>query len=464
MPRLTSADVIAAGDYLQPGFDANKLTTAQIRAVLLHHGVTYPTNCSKPQLVQEFNSAVSQPSTRQHRSQTEPPTQPALSHPVQVGEESSGSGARSQTAYGHGFIVGPESTESPSRSGKPPHPPFLGERSGPISANVFQPSARGSSRPKASNQGIPMAVGTASGGPGRLEDSGWVNNNIFQSGSKRSPGPHRPAREKTSVSLPAPSGGRTVADNPRRDSGWINNSDQIGPIRSPGPSHTARRKTGTLLQAPCPPQTVTNDNRKNSGFNPSSLPHWPAGLPKNSNLTNEAPRTRVAQRSPDGSHAVNGSGGQSHIRGPNTALGPLNTTTDGSTAPHKPRADAIPLSNRMRTSWTSPPTRSSRRMSTLLVSIVIPLIIVPILGMLCIYMRESKRIGFCDSEDATNTASRSLGMRTSVIMGSSSRHTKSYRVSLAALWRTPPRRSFVQKASAFKAQVFKQYMPSHLDF
>lgn len=56
MSRVTkySADVIAAGEYLLPGFDPNRLTLPHLRSILLEHAIPYPSNATKPQLVQIF--------------------------------------------------------------------------------------------------------------------------------------------------------------------------------------------------------------------------------------------------------------------------------------------------------------------------------------------------------------------------------------------------------------------------
>ena len=57
MSRVASADIIASGAYLQSGFDATTLSAAQIRSILVEHGVAYPTNGTKPQLVQIFKES-----------------------------------------------------------------------------------------------------------------------------------------------------------------------------------------------------------------------------------------------------------------------------------------------------------------------------------------------------------------------------------------------------------------------
>lgn len=58
MSRLTAAQIIAQGDYLEPDFQATTLTISQLLGVLGYHNIIYPTPYSKAKLVQVFNDEV----------------------------------------------------------------------------------------------------------------------------------------------------------------------------------------------------------------------------------------------------------------------------------------------------------------------------------------------------------------------------------------------------------------------
>ena len=58
MPRLTAAEVVALGDYLEPEFDPSSLTISQLLGVMGHHGIPFPLPYSKPILVQLFVDKV----------------------------------------------------------------------------------------------------------------------------------------------------------------------------------------------------------------------------------------------------------------------------------------------------------------------------------------------------------------------------------------------------------------------
>jgi len=58
MSRMTAAQVIAIGDYLDPDFDPSTLTVPQLLGVFGYHNVTYPSQYTKPKLVQLFNEEI----------------------------------------------------------------------------------------------------------------------------------------------------------------------------------------------------------------------------------------------------------------------------------------------------------------------------------------------------------------------------------------------------------------------
>lgn len=58
MSRLTTAQVISLGQYLEPDFDPTSLTVSQLLGVLGYHNIKYPTPYSKPKLIQIFNDEI----------------------------------------------------------------------------------------------------------------------------------------------------------------------------------------------------------------------------------------------------------------------------------------------------------------------------------------------------------------------------------------------------------------------
>lgn len=58
MSRMTAAQVVQAGDYLQPDFEPSSLTVNQLLGVFGYHNIMYPTTYTKPKLLQLFNETI----------------------------------------------------------------------------------------------------------------------------------------------------------------------------------------------------------------------------------------------------------------------------------------------------------------------------------------------------------------------------------------------------------------------
>lgn len=58
MSRLTTAQVIAQGHYLDPDFNPASLTVSQLLGVFGYHNIQYPTPYNKPTLVKLFNDEI----------------------------------------------------------------------------------------------------------------------------------------------------------------------------------------------------------------------------------------------------------------------------------------------------------------------------------------------------------------------------------------------------------------------
>jgi hypothetical protein len=58
MSRLTSAQIIGQGHYLEPDFEPSSLTVSQLLGVLGYHNIVYPSPYSKPKLIALFNTEI----------------------------------------------------------------------------------------------------------------------------------------------------------------------------------------------------------------------------------------------------------------------------------------------------------------------------------------------------------------------------------------------------------------------
>lgn len=55
---LTSAQIIAQGEYLNSEFDPTVLTVSQLLGIFGFHNINYPSQYTKPKLVQLFNDEI----------------------------------------------------------------------------------------------------------------------------------------------------------------------------------------------------------------------------------------------------------------------------------------------------------------------------------------------------------------------------------------------------------------------
>lgn len=70
MSRMTPAQIIAIGEYLETDFDPSKLTVSQLLGVLSYHNIAYPTPYSKTKLVQLFNEELKPRSAKYKKERT----------------------------------------------------------------------------------------------------------------------------------------------------------------------------------------------------------------------------------------------------------------------------------------------------------------------------------------------------------------------------------------------------------
>ncbi|KAF5391287.1 hypothetical protein D9757_001923 [Collybiopsis confluens] len=198
MSRLTAAQIVALGEYLEPEFEPASLTISQLLGVLGYHNITYPTPYSKGKLVQVFNDEVKRRATKFKKERLKKehsiasddgikdgvtgeylgrPTAPRRSSrrlsraPREEEEEENDSPPRPDPPKRRRSSAQPR-LGGPSRKAQPP--PALAEESEPEEIEPFEP-ARKVGRKKKS-----VTAGIESRRVSLAEDSGWDETNIFQ--------------------------------------------------------------------------------------------------------------------------------------------------------------------------------------------------------------------------------------------------------------------------------------------
>ncbi|KDR81573.1 hypothetical protein GALMADRAFT_239602 [Galerina marginata CBS 339.88] len=226
MSRLSSAQVISLGEYLEPDFDPVTLTVSQLLGILGYHNIAYPTPYSKPKLVQVFNNEVKTRATKFKKERIKKENSIAS-------EEGITDGITGQPLAKKGKAVpltarrssrrlsqvpkdeeesSPTRPEPPkrrrssaqpalggtSKRAAPPTQATLIEESEPEEEEELPVKKVGRTK-KLTSAGQGRRVSHISGG----EDSGWEDNNIFQSGAESSsparPSPVRPRVSRTSA-------------------------------------------------------------------------------------------------------------------------------------------------------------------------------------------------------------------------------------------------------------------------
>ncbi|KAK7693594.1 hypothetical protein QCA50_003163 [Cerrena zonata] len=224
MSRLTAAQVISLGEYLEPTFDPASLTVAQLLGIFGFHNINYPSQYTKAKLIQLFNEEV-KPKGNKFKKQrlkrensiasddgiTDGVTGRPLNEAQPVRRSSRRlSRAPSQTPSED--LERPEppkrrrSTAEPALGGpsrrRPTKPsqPVLVEESEPEELPVRKVSRNKKSSADAGSQARRVSESR------HTEDSGWEDNNIFQSGAESSspakPSPVRPRTRRSSAMPP----------------------------------------------------------------------------------------------------------------------------------------------------------------------------------------------------------------------------------------------------------------------
>ncbi|KAK0210714.1 Man1-Src1p-C-terminal domain-containing protein [Desarmillaria ectypa] len=215
--RLTTTQVIEQGRYLDPDFEASSLTVSQLMGVLLHHRVNFPTPYSKPKLVQIFNEEIKSklsPLKRQRlKQQNSIASDDGITDGV-TGQPLAGSSETKTTAPARRSSRRLSRAPTQEVESSPPRPDPPKRRRSSAQPNLGGPSRKSTVKKAPTlveesepDEELPVrkvgrskkaseTAGASSRRVSHTEDSGWEDNNVFQSGAESSspmrPSPVRP--------------------------------------------------------------------------------------------------------------------------------------------------------------------------------------------------------------------------------------------------------------------------------
>lgn len=232
MSRLTSAQVIQLGHYLDEDFDPAALTVAQLLGVFGYHNVNYPSQYTKPKLIQVYEDQIRPRASKLRREKLKQQNSVASNEGIVDGltGEPLGGRAEPRRSSRRPSRAPPEDADNdsplrpepkrrrssaeptlgrPSRKStmKAPAPVVVVEESEPEEEEL--PARKVVRRKKTGEDAAVRARRPSS------PDSGWEDHNIFQSGAESSspvrPSPAKPKPRKSSL---APRTGRKSTSVP----------------------------------------------------------------------------------------------------------------------------------------------------------------------------------------------------------------------------------------------------------
>ncbi|KAF8628467.1 hypothetical protein AX15_003979 [Amanita polypyramis BW_CC] len=197
MSRLTTAQVISSGQYLEPDFDPASLTVSQLLGVLGYHNVKYSTPYSKSKLVQLFSEEIKTRSAKFKRERLRKENSTASDEgimdgltgkPLATRHTSVRRSSRRLSQAPNQMETPPARQESPKRRRSSAQPQLAGSSKAVIlplleESESEESPARNVIKGRKSN-----AVSQENRRLSQLyaDDSGWEDNNIFQSGAEDS--------------------------------------------------------------------------------------------------------------------------------------------------------------------------------------------------------------------------------------------------------------------------------------
>ncbi|KAJ7109339.1 Man1-Src1p-C-terminal domain-containing protein [Mycena epipterygia] len=247
MSRLTSAQVISQGDYLEPDFEPSSLTVSQLLGVLGYHNVVYPSPYSKPKLIALFNTEIKPNASKFKKQRLKADASVASDDGITDGHTGEplrkvrpavvrrSSRRLSRAPSQEQEEVSPVRPDPPKRRRSSAQPNLGGpsRKIDPVEPVLVEESEPEEEELPVRKIGRSKKTAQAAGVQGRrvshAEDSGWEDNNVFQSGAESSsparprPKPARksiaPRKTRKSVSappemLPSSSPVRVIKDEP----------------------------------------------------------------------------------------------------------------------------------------------------------------------------------------------------------------------------------------------------------
>lgn len=217
---MTAAQVIGLGEYLNPEFDPATLTVAQLLGVLGYHNIRFPTPYTKPKLVQLFLDEVKPKAARFKKDRLKKENSAASDDGITDGMTGKPlGGATKPRRSSRRFSRAPSDDDEPPPRPDPPKrrrssaQPSLGGAHKTIARAAVQPAVIEESEPEEDpplrkvgrNKKRSQAAGSQARRISLADDSGWEDNNIFQSGAESSsparPSPMRPQSARKSGSV-----------------------------------------------------------------------------------------------------------------------------------------------------------------------------------------------------------------------------------------------------------------------
>ncbi|KAF7338325.1 Inner nuclear membrane protein SRC1 [Mycena venus] len=220
MSRLTSAQIIAQGHYLDPDFEPGSLTVSQLLGVLGYHNIVYPTPYSKPKLIALFDAEIKSRASKFKKERLKAEASIASDDGITDGHTGEPLAAARKAAPVRRSSRRLSRAPSEDVEEEPPRPDPPKRRRSSAQPNLGGPSRKiepvepvlvEESEPEEEEEELPVRkigrskkTAQAAGQQGRrashAEDSGWEDNNVFQSGAESS-SPARPRAKTTRKSV-----------------------------------------------------------------------------------------------------------------------------------------------------------------------------------------------------------------------------------------------------------------------
>ncbi|KAL0946940.1 hypothetical protein HGRIS_013099 [Hohenbuehelia grisea] len=215
MSRMTAAQIVAIGEYLNPDFDPSTLTVSQLLGVFGFHNIPFPTPYPKAKLVQIFNDEIKAKAPKLKRERLKKENSIASDEGITDGITGEPLGGRKPVARRSSRRLSRAPSQEEETSPVRPDPPKRRRSSaqpslgGPSRRTARTPAAEALAEESEPEEDLPARkVGRskktqAAGSQARrvsnplTEDSGWEDNNIFQSGAESSPSCPSPSRPKS---------------------------------------------------------------------------------------------------------------------------------------------------------------------------------------------------------------------------------------------------------------------------